>query len=341
MSTGWKLEGPCPCGRSKTFVGCCCGRNGTIRASQLNLQPPGPSSGYSREGCYLAKTMNCCPTLTGEHTFSAAILREMGEFVIVGSPWDPPETPVAYSEAALTSRVLCKRHNEALSPLDEAAARTYVALKRAALHAYVRPECEGTLHLLIDGHALELWAIKLMAGKQAADMFRFEGKKVPFPLGQSERTILDALTTGRVQTPSGLYAHRPIIPKTKLISVNGTPVVSHVDGHLVGMSLGVCGFWFTVVTDEAKEVTAARGWAGGYRPSHVRYSGVGKAQVTVAWRSYPRKNATHMVQGIPSESVGGADEVSSMIAPFNKVIRQPTIDRSRKKKASSKATDSV
>jgi hypothetical protein len=61
---------------------------------------------------------------------SRAILEQFGGSVIVviGMPWLPAGQALETSIPNLTAKILCRRHNEALSPLDAEAGHFFSAL---------------------------------------------------------------------------------------------------------------------------------------------------------------------------------------------------------------------
>lgn len=52
-----------------------------------------------------------------------------GQIEFGGLPWKKPGELVTYGINSLVSNILCKCHNEALSPLDTAAGRTFRILQ--------------------------------------------------------------------------------------------------------------------------------------------------------------------------------------------------------------------
>jgi hypothetical protein len=97
---------------------------------------------------------------------------------VQGMPWQ--KVPVLHiSPDALTAKVLCRRHNEALSPLDSEALRVFEALRKANEHATRKSLSKISWATIVSGEALELWALKTMAGFCASGMdFRFGDQRL-------------------------------------------------------------------------------------------------------------------------------------------------------------------
>lgn len=84
-----------------------------------------------------------------------------------GMPWWPGEAKEIKPDN-LTARILCQRHNSALSPLDAAAERAFRSLGDAIAHASRKSLARRTHYSIISGEGLELWAMKTMAGVAAS-----------------------------------------------------------------------------------------------------------------------------------------------------------------------------
>lgn len=89
-----------------------------------DTKPKGPKTNYAHAKCYAGVLNDCCKTISKEHYISKAVMDLMGDMVKVTSPrlgFDAKELP----PKAIAANILCKRHNEALSPLDQVAKRFF------------------------------------------------------------------------------------------------------------------------------------------------------------------------------------------------------------------------
>jgi hypothetical protein len=120
-------------------------------------RPAGTRTGLVTAGCYAAPLRDCDGKgLTKEHYISEALLKLFGKtFIADGFAWQTG--PRSLSPGALTAKVLCERHNSALSPLDTAIRNLYSALDRADTGQQAGDR-------LLDGEDVERWAVKVLLG---------------------------------------------------------------------------------------------------------------------------------------------------------------------------------
>ncbi|WP_258121964.1 hypothetical protein [Mesorhizobium onobrychidis] len=124
-----------------------------------SLVPRPPKSGEAQTNCYMAAERDCGGGLSREHYISRGLI-DGPELRVRGLPWQHEE--VAHYPDNLVARILCRRHNSALSPLDAHAIRFFLAIEAAIDHAQRRSLSRQSRYFLASGHALELWAIKTL-----------------------------------------------------------------------------------------------------------------------------------------------------------------------------------
>ena len=121
------------------------------------LRPDNSPTGVKTVGCYAAQLGDCDGnSLSAEHYISRNVLQQIGDNVTFqGFPW--AEEPRSIGIGAATARILCARHNNALSPLDSAAGEFFRCL--VDFHA-------GDLHGVhqFDGEDIERWMMKVLFG---------------------------------------------------------------------------------------------------------------------------------------------------------------------------------
>jgi len=114
--------------------------------------------------CWAACIGGCCDEQSREHWVSEAVFAA-DKVRVQGLRWCKEE-PSIIGLANATSKVLCKTHNSALSPLDAAAGRAFDAMRdsmgtvnrhRATLMPWQRPAVE---RFKIDAGLLERWLVK-------------------------------------------------------------------------------------------------------------------------------------------------------------------------------------
>lgn len=82
-------------------------------------------------------------------------------------PWQQVEV-ARYSPDNLVARILCRRHNSAMSPLDEHAIRFFLAVEAGLKHAQRRSLSRKNRFFMTSGDGLELWAMKTLASLYAS-----------------------------------------------------------------------------------------------------------------------------------------------------------------------------
>jgi len=96
---------------------------------------------------------------------SRSILQQLGATLRVsGMPWLSPGESLETSVASHTAKILCKRHNEALSPLDAGAAEFFSILRQALIDLKRKTLSRKPILHLLSGEALELWMLKVACG---------------------------------------------------------------------------------------------------------------------------------------------------------------------------------
>ncbi len=239
----------CPCGSGRSFGDCCLGGDARPRPRPAPLQPPRPPSGHRHPRCYLASSADCSAKLSREHYISRTLISDPG-LKVWGFPWQPTEY-FHCSPDALTAKILCQRHNSALAPLDAEVGRTFRALGAAIEHASRRSLATRPAYFLISGTALELWAMKTLAGLYASGMEFYLGehrfRDYPPPMD----AIAQALTGDRpasimtMTISTDFELHERALGRS---AVSTGPILDPEAGVLRGMLLRLRGlgmsFWF-------------------------------------------------------------------------------------------------
>jgi hypothetical protein len=153
-------DSPCPCGSGASTSRCCLTPKG-LRKVPASTAPPPPKTGKSNGSCYAGPLGDCNSKRSREHYISESLLHHLNRnnsLTISGFPWIEGEQQVL-PPSALAARVLCERHNTALSPLDAIALRLFEAFDEEGA------ECSGQqLLYLFSGNDLERWLLKILCG---------------------------------------------------------------------------------------------------------------------------------------------------------------------------------
>ena len=159
-------DDPCPCGSGKSIALCHLDPiDGRFRKAVPRLRPPGKRTDYAHPGCYFRTTQNCSKQISREHYISRSVLERVGQIVrLSGAHWLDEGHTLETSVGNLTAKILCRRHNESLSPLDSEAGIFFGALADAFKDLKRKTLSRKPIFHLASGEALELWMLKVACG---------------------------------------------------------------------------------------------------------------------------------------------------------------------------------
>jgi len=226
---------PCPCGSGESASRCCLTEAGSRHKVQASTTPPSPRTQFSLESCYANRLADCSSKLSREHYISESLLHHLNrdnKLKVSGLPWVEGEGQVL-PPSAFASRMLCTRHNSALSPLDAIAVRLFEAFdERGATGS------DQHLLYLFSGHDLERWLLKILYGITCSKNLTLDGK----PDLSIPKYWLEILF-GEAQFPDqqGLYVCKS---RGHLFEgPNGLQLQAITGrGRLTGMGLSICGY---------------------------------------------------------------------------------------------------
>ena len=261
----------CPCGSGRIINSCCLKPRGM-------LLPPKPQTGLMHPKCFARRTRDCSQRLSREHVISRGILRILaggGPIYANGLPWQPPGATQPLPIDALQSRVLCKRHNESMSPLDALAKRFFCSFPH-------RPDANKSAVdrcFLFCGHDLERWMIKAACGAICSRYVR--GESIPANGWQPSVDWLRVLLLSvPLEPPRGLYLSAAVGE-----SINARPAVQFTLFARKQTPLGVCialhGFRFFLVMETPEAFLPPD---ASYRPNEFVFkSGRHASSIVFAW----------------------------------------------------------
>jgi len=147
-----EAKSPCPCGSGKRLWRCCLTAKG-LRKPAARTAPHLPQTMIPNERCYAAPLADCVSEISREHYVSKSLLRyinRVGGGMTVSGPRWLKDGPRKLPPDALAANVLCRRHNAALSHLDDIAVRLFKAFDDANAGGSGRQEI-----YLFNGHDVE------------------------------------------------------------------------------------------------------------------------------------------------------------------------------------------
>jgi len=279
-------QAPCPCESGLPAESCCLTSNGFVTKATATT-PPDPQTGSSCQGCYAESLRDCGPRLSREHFISGSILSLLngGEQVglkVDGFPWQEHNCVQFISPQALAARVLCERHNSALSGLDSVATRFLRALdEKAAVE-----NSQDLLHLF-NGHDVERWLLKVLCGLAASGNIEFER---PTTLSVPVQWIEILFGAKSCRPGQGLYVCRS--KGTKFKGQRGV-AISPVgqEGQLMGVVVWICGYELILAMTPPKG-RQLLGREVAYRPMEFHVTGPEHETSVVFCGESPADNGT-------------------------------------------------
>jgi len=114
--------------------------------------------------CWAECLGGCSDKMSREHLVSESLFPE-GKVRVEGFPWCR-EAPKEIGIAGLTAKILCERHNNALSPIDTAGAAAFKAFEKtarlAATRERMKPHHWNVVRDEINGPLFERWLLKTL-----------------------------------------------------------------------------------------------------------------------------------------------------------------------------------
>jgi hypothetical protein len=290
----WSADSLCPCGSSRRAADCCQLPNGLFRKQFTYPTAPLPQTGYANACCYLRSTKNCSDKRSGEHFISASVLRIVNErhIKVKNLPWLAHGEIAELQISKLRSHILCKRHNEALSSLDQSAGAFFRAV-RAMFDdiANSKTLSRKPQWFLASGEELELWLVKTAFGLYESECFAHKNGNSPERLPINP-TILRAFQGARIPKPCGLYLMATGDEQwAKRDAIDVSPMFSQRDKRMVGMSLAFMGLTFLILLDPRIAYPDPSGTYT-FRPSAVQFRNAKRSHtIVLTWGDQPLQRA--------------------------------------------------
>lgn len=270
-------EDDCPCGSRRQAARCHRAKDGSWVAEPPPPLLTGPRTGYCNPGCYARASNDCDEELTREHFISDDVLGSIswdGKVVVVeGAAWqDKTQRQKTIGRNSLSSRMLCRRHNNALSPLDKMAAEffRYSLDDHIDIFKYLGNDDRDSFprgFTMISGPYFELWMLKVIWGAIEAGAMEVDGHAAyRFRLGVTTEQLAEILWRGQPWPASwGLYVlldhdpDQPAIPR----AIRLRP--ASMGSEILGGYIQIAGFEF-LLSFETPPVRRI------YRPCGITFS---------------------------------------------------------------------
>jgi hypothetical protein len=288
----------CPCASGLAVGDCSCKRRRFVPRA-ANTQTPGAPTGKAVGRCYAHALRDCEPPLSSEHpvskgafleVISGSTLRVFGErFHAQG-----PEGKVIGLKSA-TKRVLCKRHNSALSSIDTVG--TTFTRAHAELMVHLHEGEQGDYHRLFNGYDVERWMLKILCAQQHDELI--PGSR-DLRVWAAPKRWLEILFHGaRFPPGTGLYSPKHPVPELRAFPcigtartyftsrplVGGIPIVGRAVKRLAGIQVSILGIAWELLVERPPNSAEYV-----YRPRMVRFPDPATARVAylhLGWDEHP------------------------------------------------------
>jgi hypothetical protein len=297
----WLPSEPCPCGSGELFEHCCSRPDGGIYRTVTLPIPPKPATGYAKTGCYMNWTRNCSVGFSREHFISQSVLKLIGDkhVAVNGVPWLPKgETRALPINELVARRILCERHNAAMSPLDTAAGKFFSAIKSI----YDDLGNNRTLSRkrqwwLVSGEELELWLLKTAFGLYHSGNVARDRKKL-CDVQSINTALMQAFQGEFVSRPCGIYVMKEEDSSVYTSRLDFQPLADDRNEKMAGLRLRFFGVCLLVLTDPAilYHGTFLAGLV--YRPSYILFRNRRRTHtIALTWPQNSVRNAV-ILKGI-------------------------------------------
>ena len=263
----WGDQDICPCGSRRIYAQCCRQPSGRPLIKIPSLLPAGTETNFSNPRCYLNFTGNCSQNISREHYISRTVLEMFPKLTSRGMPWELPGSEREIGIESFTSKILCERHNSALSPLDSIAGKAMRTLEAATTFVNRKSLSKRSGYYLLSGDGIELWGLKTILGLYHSKIARTsEGERLAGRFEYSQQLVSRAFGGAQIPAPLGVYAHAEVgAPYEDGIAF--APYTETTADRLAGMILKIANlslsFIFSLPTDSFAQsnVRFHRPWA--------------------------------------------------------------------------------
>jgi hypothetical protein len=218
---------------------------------------------------------------------SKTVLKNIpGGMVVSGASWLAGLSKELNADS-LRSHILCKRHNECLSPLDCAAGKLFNTISNIYADLRSPASAQETSWYLVSGEMLELWGMKVMFGTHYSGTAAARGSQVRDSHSIDPEVFIQALSSKRLPAPCGLYclwANRTLAVGP---GVSVTPIGTANPPRIGGIQLAIHGIEFDIVFDPSA-VNRDQIEGREYRPRYLNFHNTQRRHVVVpTWPDRP------------------------------------------------------
>lgn len=255
---------------------------GHIEKIVPRLRPSGPATNYAREGCYLASTRDCSASLSNEHYVSKTICDQMSPRIRVGgAPWlgegEQREIPVS----RLVAKILCTRHNAALSPLDAEAGKFFAWVQEAFDDLNRKTLSRKKPIRLVSGEIMELWLLKVACGFFFSNNAAHQRRAINKDYSLDIQAVVDAIYSRKWGPGCGLYLQAGTATYHPAPHLEFAPIVDTALHRMIGFIAVIHGFRLQCFFDRGIEEPLTSGLNLVHRPSYLQVQAKSRQHIIV------------------------------------------------------------
>ena len=270
---------PCPCDSGEKAKNCCL-TNNEWNKIPADINPKSPKTNLFNKNCFASVTNDCDSKITDEHYISQSVLKQINKdgnkVKIQGSSWLNDNESKDLPTSSLVTKNLCKRHNEALSPLDSEASRFFEILD--SYNNSFKGENYSEEIKVFCGEDLERWLLKTALGILESGQLKNDGQPLKLKLPDNLIKIL----YGQYNWPKGWGLHISEETITYQSSIGCTPIVDRELNNLIGMKFRINNFVYNLAFKLAND---SRKTFGIHRPKTLVFSdGKVKKYIELCWQ---------------------------------------------------------
>lgn len=172
----------CPESRRGAVLAHCCLRPDGLHVAPVSTRPTGERTGFAHPKCYAKGLHDCSRKITLEHYFSKAVLRLLSPGGLLEVSTGNDDKLGGIPVQSYGSRVLCDRHNRALSPLDRTGAWLFGGIQSAVSRSTERDPPVR----FVNGYAFERWLLKAACGSRVVEKQQVPEQWVRILFGEEE-----------------------------------------------------------------------------------------------------------------------------------------------------------
>jgi hypothetical protein len=258
------------------------------RRSATPTRPSGDATGYAHPRCYARGLNDCSKKISREHYISRNVLELLGGSAETsGFQW-LNGNEVSLPADALASKILCERHNSALSPLDAATGHLFGTLRNidAALADDAPPSTTETY--VVNGPDIQRWLLKCLIGLTSS------GSVQPPALREHDYCVRILFGEATWKPGWGLYlSPGPISQAYNGLSV---AILNGQDGTTWGARFNIAGLRFVLSLGRAAGDTVY------FRPAGAEFNHLARPAiktVAFAWTRPPQSGYTRFTRSAP------------------------------------------